>query len=179
MKFFILAALLLTSSFSFAQSKLRYLVSYNPETRLQRDSNTQQIAFNSLFNIGGGVVLDRTLVKFEFSKFEQNSGNPTLSVNRQHSEYVVWLNYDIMNLGPATVFAGLGGGFLQETVKTTLNGATTTDRGNLELLAGAGGGFRAVIADHFVGSIEGRFIASQNFDPNPQAAFVLGLGYLF
>jgi hypothetical protein len=162
----------------FKVEPLRYQILLNPEFRYERESS-QQMVFRQPLNIGIGLRKEKMSYIFEFSRFTEKTGNTTLSVERAHQEYVGWLNYSVTQFGVWNLFAGLGAGIYQETVKTSLNSSSATDAGEMQGLGGASFGVKALFIKHLIVGTEARLLAGQNFDPNPQLSLVFRIGAEF
>ena len=157
---------------------LRYLITVNPELRYERQQN-QQMTFRHPLNLSIGVRKEKFTYLLEFSQFKETSGNSVLSIDRSHAEYVGWFNYNVLPFGIWNVFGAMGAGAYQESIRTTLNGSSISDTGELQLMGGVGAGIKVLIEEHFLASLEGRLLGGQNFDPNPQGSLVFRFGVEF
>jgi hypothetical protein len=157
---------------------LKFQIFLGPEARYERDS-TQQLVFRSPFNFGLGLRKGRASLAAEYTKFTESSGNNTLSIDRTHEEYVLWGNYSFADFDIISFYASLGLGAYQESVTTILMGSSATDNGNMTFMGGTGVGGKLLLAQHFMISLEGRVLAGQNFDPNPQLGILLRFGAEF
>ncbi|HEY8269761.1 MAG TPA: hypothetical protein VIG33_02655, partial [Pseudobdellovibrionaceae bacterium] len=155
------------------------LLPFNLEFRYERDASQQTVDRRPKnFAIGAGTVASTIL--FEYSAFNENTGNKTLSLARTHQEYSFWWKEKFMNLEFLDAFFSGGVGGYEEKVTTTLSGAgSATDSSGLQALAGASVGLQSLMFNYVLVSIEGRLIAGKNFDPNPQGGILLRLGAEF
>lgn len=151
---------------------------YNPEIRYERDS-VQQVVNRSPLNFALGARKNATTFLLEYSAFEDKSGNSTLSVERQHREYVLWWKENLMNLELVDFFASLGMGAYEEKTITRLSGSSATDNTGAQFMGGLSAGMQSMFVKYILVSAEGRILAGQNFDPNPQLGFVLRFGVEF
>lgn len=151
----------------------------NAEVRYERDSS-QQMVDRQPVNFAFGVRQGPSTVLFEYSKFNETTGNATLSLDRSHEEYIFWWKQNILNTELVDFFISGGAGAYTEKVTTTLSGSgSTTDSSGLQPVGGASAGVHSVILKYVLISFEGRLMAGKNFDPNPQAGMLLRLGVEF
>lgn len=151
---------------------------YNPEVRYERDS-AQQIVNRSPLNFALGARKNATTFLLEYSSFSYKSGNNTLSVERQHREYVLWWKENLMNLELVDFFAALGVGGYEEKTITRLSSSNATDTTGAQAMGGLSAGVQSLFLKYILVSAEARILAGHNFDPNPQAGFVLRFGVEF
>lgn len=176
MKIFIFIFSLLFSTFSHAA--LYYQATYNSEIRYEREAS-QQMAARRPLNLGVGVRKAESSLIFEYSRFTEESGNTVTPIERVHQEYVLWLNYNLHQFYQWNLFAALGAGVYQDRVKTTLMDISTTDKGELQAMGGAGAGLKILLWEHLILSAEGRMYMGQNFDPDLQLGALLRIGAEF
>jgi len=151
---------------------------YNPEIRYERDTSQQMVSRQPL-NLALGLRRANSTWIFEYSRMSTDSGNSTLSISRRHQEYSLWWNQNVWNFELVNFFASVGVGGYQEDVTTALNGASTKDSGAMELMGGSSAGIKSLLWHHLIISLEGRLLAGQDFDPNPQASILLRFGAEF
>ncbi|MGZ3744334.1 MAG: hypothetical protein ACXVB1_10995 [Pseudobdellovibrionaceae bacterium] len=146
------------------------------EFRFEREES-QQMADRRPLNLALGGRKGSSSLLFEYSSFTETTGNVTLSLERTHQEYSFWWKEKFMDFEFMEAFfsAGLGGYEEKLTTSLAMSGSTT-DTSALQALGGAGAGLQTLVFKYVLLSIEGRFIAGKNFDPNPQASFLLRLG---
>ncbi|MBK9323228.1 MAG: hypothetical protein IPM97_09860 [Bdellovibrionaceae bacterium] len=163
------------SNFASATEKVHYQIYLNPELRYERDAS-QQMSFRQPMGIGFGLLKEKAAFILEGSHDTETSGNQTLSINRTHYRVGFWINYDLFQFGRSGFFAGVGAGPFLETVKTTLNGVSTLDNGEVQPFGGTSMGLRGLVFRRIVLSAEGRLIVGHNFDPNPQIGILFRIG---
>jgi hypothetical protein len=149
------------------------------ELRYERDS-TQQTTDRRPVNLALGIRKGASTILFEYSSFTEETGNATLFIARKHQEYSFWWKESLMNFELLDFFISGGLGGYQEKVTTTLAGSgSATDTNGFLAMGGAGAGIQTLIFRNIILSLEGRFIAGQNFDPNPQADLLVRVGVEF
>lgn len=158
----------------------------NPELRYER-SGSQEIVNRSPFNLGFAYQLGKYSLLTEFSKFKEESGNSTSSLERTHEDLSLWARYHFFKSGDKSsstnvyISGGLGG--FRETVTTTLMGASRTDTSETKLVSGLGIGgefnysFKKDI--DLIAAAEARSLMGQGYDPNPMWSAVIRLGIQF
>ena len=161
-----------------AQEKVHYQIYLNPELRYERDAN-QQMSLRQPLGVGFGARKEKATFILDTSYDTERSGNQTLSIDRSHYRVGFWLNYELYQFEQCNFFAGVGAGPFLETVKTTLNGVSTFDTGEIQPFGGAALGLRGFVFSRLVLSAEGRLLVGHNFDPNPQLGLLLRIGAEF
>ncbi len=151
----------------------------NVELRYERDSS-QQLVDRKPLNLALGVRNGPSTVLMEYSRFNEKTGNTTLSLDRVHEEYLFWWKQNIMNFEICDLFVAGGLGAYTEKVTTDLaGGSSVTDSSGNQLMGGVGAGIQSLVLKYLLVSLEGRMMAGKNFDPNPQPGAVLRLGVEF
>jgi hypothetical protein len=157
----------------------RYDLFLNAEIRWERDA-TQQMVDRHPFGLAVGVRKGPSTVLFEYSKFDEKTGNATLSLNRSHEEFLFWWKQNIMNFEMLDFFVSGGAGAYTEKVVTTLAGSgSSEDSTGLQVMGGISAGAQSLLFRYVLVSFEGRLMAGKNFDPNPQPGMLLRLGVEF
>lgn len=152
---------------------------WNSEIRYDRNAS-QQMQDRRLLNLALGAGKGPSTVIFEYSKFNEKTGNSTLSVDRIHEEYLFWWKQNALEYEQVSLFASVGAGAYAEKVVTSLAGSgSTTDKGRLEVAGGLGAGLQTLVFRYVLVSLEGRLVAGKNLDPNPQPGAVLRVGLEF
>jgi hypothetical protein len=151
----------------------------NGELRWERDS-TQQMVDRHPFGLAFGVRKGPSTVLFEYSKFDEKTGNATLALDRSHEEFLFWWKQNIMNFERVDFFISGGAGAYSEKVVTTLAGSgSAEDSTGLQMMGGVSGGVQSLLFRYVLVSFEGRLMAGKNFDPNPQPGMLLRVGVEF
>jgi len=151
----------------------------NFELRYERDA-TQQLVDRRPLNLALGVRKGPSTVLFEYSRFNETTGNATLSVDRTHEEFLFWWKQNILNFEMLDFFLAGGLGAYDEKVKTTFEGVgETTDSTGMQIMGGGSAGVQSLLWRYVLVSFEGRLMAGKNFDPNPQPSLLLRLGVEF
>lgn len=123
----------------------------------------------------------------EYSKFSQDSGNPTLMITRDHQETLLWGRWHLWRLRQkamqVTVYGGGGLGTYKEDVTTTLSGASMTESTGSKFMGGlaAGSDISYGFGERFgvIAAAEGRGLMGQEFDPNPTFSILIRTGVYF
>lgn len=159
---------------------------YSPEIRYERDENqslVQRKAHSYALALRKGMISGL----FEYTNYGVDSGNPTLDIDREHKDYLLWgrlhyydLNEDYLNF---SLYAALGAGTYQETVTTTLSGVATKDSGGNQMEGAAALGVDSTLAlqGHYglLLAAELRLFFGKDYDPNPQVSGVIRVGVQF
>ncbi|WP_413288943.1 hypothetical protein [Bdellovibrio sp. HCB337] len=182
---FLMLAMLLSTAVSHAaevksSSPWRFdIYPLNLELRYERDAS-QQLVDRRPLNFAVGVRRDSSTVLLEYSSFTEKTGNATLAIDREHTEYLVWWKENLINMEVVDFYITAGAGAYQEEVTTSLSGsANTTDSSGFQMMGGGSGGAQTMIADLVLINIEARLMIGKNFDPNPQASLLVRLGVEF
>jgi hypothetical protein len=125
-------------------------------------------------------------VLFEYSKFSQDSGNPTLNINREHQEMLLWGRWHLWRLEKrqmrVSVYGAGSAGTYKEEVTTTLSGVSQKDSTGAKLLGGLAAGADISYGWKnfgFVLAAEGRGLMGQELDPNPTFGGVIRTGLYY
>lgn len=149
------------------------------ELRYERNGS-QQIVDRQPRNLAIGAGRGASDFLFEYATFSENTGNATLSIERTHQEYSFWWKENIINMEIMDCFVSGGVGGYEEKVTTRFAGVgSATDTSGLQGLVGASVGLQSLLFRYVLLSLEGRFLAGRNFDPNPQGSILLRLGVEF
>ncbi|UYL09205.1 hypothetical protein B9G69_001265 [Bdellovibrio sp. SKB1291214] len=124
---------------------------------------------------------------FEYSKFSQDSGNPTLKITRDHQETLLWGRWHLWRLRKkamqVTVYGGGGLGTYKEDVTTTLSGSSVTESTGSKYMGGlaAGSDISYGFSESLgvIAAAEGRGLVGQEFDPNPTFGVLIRTGIYF
>lgn len=151
----------------------------NGEVRWERDA-TQQMVDRHPFGLAFGVRKGPSTVLFEYSKFDEKTGNATLALDRSHEEFLFWWKQNIMNFEMLDLFiAGAVGGYTEKVTTTLAGSGSSEDTTGLQMMGGVSAGVQSLIFRYVLVSFEGRLMAGKNFDPNPQPGMLLRLGVEF
>jgi hypothetical protein len=151
----------------------------NLEMRYERDSSQHMVDRRPL-NLSAGLRKGSSTWLFEYVTFSETTGNATLSIDRQHREYMFWWKENLINLELVDFYVSAGLGAYDEKVTTKLAGSSdAVDTSGLQMMGGASGGVQTKVAGYFLLSLEARILAGKNFDPNPQTSLLARLGIEF
>jgi hypothetical protein len=198
MKWSLLIATLCFSLFSHAQESRAKMPRPAPESdqlqifpldlemRFEKNAEGEYIDRKPL-NLSFSYRAPNWSVLFEYSKFEEESGNATSSIDRKHEEMTVWGRWHLWKFKEGrtrlSVFAAAAVGAYQEEVTTTLAGNSQTDKTGYQMLGGFGGGadisYQLTKTFGVIAAVEGRGLMAQDFDPNPTWGAVVRTGVLF
>ncbi|QLY25008.1 hypothetical protein [Bdellovibrio sp. KM01] len=126
-------------------------------------------------------------VLFEYSKFTEESGNPTLNIKRDHEEMLLWGRWHLWRLQKksmrVSVYGGGSLGTYKEDVTTTLSGTSQKDSTGGKFLSGlaAGADISYDFTKYFgvIAAAEGRGLIGQELDPNPTFGGVIRTGIYY
>ncbi|WP_413575920.1 hypothetical protein ACLVWU_16160 [Bdellovibrio sp. HCB290] len=127
-------------------------------------------------------------ILFEYSKFDESSGNSTLNIKREHSELLLWGRWHLWRQQQSkalrlSVYGAGGLGTYTENVTTTLSGTTQTDSTGSKMMGGFAAGadvsYDFVKSFGVVAAVEGRGLMGQEFDPNPTFGGVARAGFYY
>jgi hypothetical protein len=126
-------------------------------------------------------------VLFEYSKFSQETGNPTLKITRDHQETLLWGRWHLWRLRKKamqiTVYGSGGLGTYKEDVTTTLSGSSVVESTGSKIMGGlaAGSDISYDFAKSFgvIAAAEGRGLMGQEFDPNPTFSVLIRTGLYY
>jgi hypothetical protein len=155
----------------------------NPEIRYER-GNSQTLVDRQPLNIAVAYQHKKISLLMEYSRFEENTGNATSSIERTHQDLSLWFRHHFLETQSQSMtfslFGGAGAGTFDEEVKTTLMGASRLDKSPARFVAGlgVGGDLEVAVAKSvdFVVAVEGRTLLASEYDPNPVWSAVLRLG---
>lgn len=151
----------------------------NYEVRYERDAS-QQLVDRRLMNFAFGVRKGPSTVLFEYSRFNEESGNATLSLERRHEEYLFWWKQNILNFDYFDLFiAGAAGGYSEKVTTVLAGSGSTEDSSGLQIMGGGSAGIQTMLFKMVLVSFEGRLMAGKNLDPNPQPGMAFRLGVEF
>lgn len=156
------------------------------EMRYEKDAADEWVDRKPL-NLGISYRAPRWSLLFEYSRFTEDSGNSTLSVDRTHEEMLLWGRWHLWNLKAQrtqiSIYGAGGAGVYQETVKTGLSGSSETNTTGSKIMTGlaAGADMSYLFTRSFgvVAALEGRGLIASDFDPNPTWSAVVRTGILF
>lgn len=191
MRFFMLAAVLFFSMASYAQKTKSSYQAYvlGKELRYER-GNSQEIVDRSPINFSLALEIEQISLMFEYSQFEEYTGNETANISRKHQDASAWFRHHFYQdkLPDAkrwSVFAGGGVGGFEEEVKTTLMNYSRTDKAPIKLFAGlvfgAVAGVELKKDIEFLIAAETRALLASEYNPNPiwSAVMRMGIGVNF
>lgn len=170
-----------------APASTSFTIFATPEWRYERGSDLD-LGWVSALGFGFEVRHKFLALVVETLSFKDKSGNGTLSIEREHRDYIVSGHFFFWetsgNAGDFGVYAAGGAGFFNETVRTTLTGMTTSDTGDREFLGVAGVGAEANMKISTSNTalsfaVEARILSSKNFDPNPEPGVLARVGVRF
>lgn len=151
----------------------------NSEARFVRGVTQDFVSRSSTRNFAIGGRRGVNAVLFEYGLFSQPSGNATVSVTSERSEYMLWWKRYLYSFEIADIYSSLGVGGYREEVRTTFYGATSSDLGLTSAMAGAGIGVGSLLFKYVTVNLEARLIAGSNFDPNPTPGILFRSGIEF
>lgn len=157
------------------------------EMRYERASS-QDFETRHFLNFAFAYQKNNLSALFEYSKFNDDSGNTTSNIETSHQELILWGRWHFVTAkaesAPVQVslYGGLGIGAYQDQVKTTLMGQSQTDESGTKVLTGLsfGGDLTCSLSKDFalLAALEGRTLFSGDFDPNPLVSGVARVGIL-
>ncbi len=151
----------------------------NGEIRWERDA-TQQMVDRHPFGLAFGVRKGPSTVLFEYSKFDEKTGNAALALDRSHEEFLFWWKQNLINFEMLDLFAaGAAGGYTEKVTTTLAGSGSSEDSTGLQMMGGVSAGAQSLLFRYVLVSFEGRVMAGKNFDPNPQLGMLLRLGVEF
>lgn len=168
-----------------AKSEMQlYMV--NPELRYER-GNSQDLVDRKPMNLAFAYKYKKISILAEYSRFMENTGNVTSSIERTHQDFSLWFRHHFLETKSRkmifSLFGDAGVGAFDEEVKTTLMGDSRTDKSPAKFMTGLGvGGDLAVNLTEgfdFIVAVEGRTLLASEFDPNPVWSALLRLGFSF
>ncbi len=118
-------------------------------------------------NLALGLRLAKHRISLEYSAFGEKTGNDTFHIERKFQDLLGWYRYAWWTRGMWGLTAGLGLGTYQEEVTTYFYNLKENTSSGAQWATGAGLGLEFEPISYLVFSIEGRLIAGQNLDPNP------------
>lgn len=156
--------------------QLRYEKS---ETSTNSDRVSQAYAF--------GLRYSDVSVLFENSKYNVNTGNLALNVEREHIENLLFVRLHFaektMSFIDYGFFVAMGAGSYQENITTRVYSSQSYDKGNLELATTTALGAQVVVNQtqyvKLFSEFEARLTSGRDFQPNPHIGLVYRLGLLF
>lgn len=161
---------------------------FNPEFRLERGAS-QELEIRSPLNFALSYTATRGALLVEYSKFNEQTGNSTSAIDRNHQEVMAWGRYHLLQAGSMKelkvfrLHAGVGVGGYEEEVTTTLMGDSRTDKAALKFMSGLslGADMNLYVNDRFGFSLgaEARGLFAADFNPNPTWSGVVRLGLIF
>lgn len=156
----------------------------NKEMRFERNDQ-QEVADVKPASFAIGYRLDKISLSLQYSDYQEKTGNTVYSVERHHSDLMLWGNYYFFNHQPISsiqfqFFAGVGAGSYNETINTSFQGSGREDAAKPKFLSGINLGsqvfFKVTDNFKFVLNLEGRALMSADFDPNPMPSAIARLG---
>jgi hypothetical protein len=161
----------------------------NFEMRYERDAS-QDFVERQPLNFGVAIHDGAWSGLLEYSRYSEDSGNATSMISRTHEEGVLWGRYHFWRIPNSSgtlefnMYGGVALGGYQEKVTTTLMGSSQTDNGTFKFMSGLAAGieFSALLPNKkfgVVADLEGRALASSDFDPNPLWGAVFRFGLQF
>ncbi|MDG0815407.1 hypothetical protein [Bdellovibrio svalbardensis] len=199
MKFILVCLSLLLSTAAMAQvSRLKtpqpvaestlQLFPLGMEMRYERN-NDQELATHGFLNFAFAYQRNNLSALFEYSKYSEDSGNATTSIDHSHQEMILWGRWHFLRSKKEfmplqfSIYGGLGVGTYQDEVKTTLLGTSQTDKSGNKVLSGlaVGGDIAYGFTKDFgvMAALEGRTLFAGDYDPNPVFSGLARLGIFF
>jgi hypothetical protein len=160
-----------------SESEVQFLGTYGLETRLERNQD-QMLVDRSLKNFSLGFSVDHWLYALEYNTFSESTGSNSLTVDRKVEAASLTLLWMGLPWGALRPLLGGGVGVSQETIKTQLLGAVSTDHGNPNYFGFGSLGAR-IDVDVIWLSVEFRVLGFQRADPNPTGDILGRLGFYF
>ncbi|WP_413582627.1 hypothetical protein [Bdellovibrio sp. HCB288] len=198
MRLILAALVLLVSTNAFAQqSRMKrpvvapqinqlqiYLLSF--ELRYEKDAAENWLEQKPQ-NISFAYRATAWSILFEYSKFNESSGNSTLNIERDHKEMVLWGRWHLWRHGqknPRFSIFGAGGiGTYTEEITTTLASDRLTESTGAKMMGGfavgADASYQFTKSFGAIASFEGRALMGQDFDPNPTFGGIVRTGLFF
>jgi opacity protein-like surface antigen len=132
------------------------------------DQRFQNSVLPPLFGVGMRLDQDfsRWTARIEYSVDESLDGNPTLSVRRKRQAALAWATRDLGLARGWVPYVGLGSGFVQSEIVTTLNGASETGAGGWKGAFAGAVGFRADWSEILTVRAELRYESAESFKTN-------------
>ncbi len=145
--------------------------------------NTERVSSAYAF----GLRYSDISMLFENSKYNVNTGNLALNVEREHIENLLFVR---LHFAEKTIsfldcgfFVAMGLGSYQENITTRVYSSQSYDKGNLELATTTALGAQLVLNQtqyvKLFSEFEARLTSGRDFQPNPNVGLVYRLGLLF
>lgn len=150
----------------------------NAEQRFIENQN-KEMRFISATNLAVELSHDLHQVIFEKAEFKEHSGNSTLNFDEKNEEYHVSYLHEVYHWSQLlSLHFGLGIGQYNSSVKTNYLNTTTEDNSGNTLLA-SGIVSTQIQYQYLHGQFDFKLIQAKDYNPQPQACFVLRLGVRF
>lgn len=146
---------------------------------VEKDSDGRNYSARAPWLAQAGYRFDKYELFVEHSRFYDQSGESTYTINRTHEEWGVGLSYSFLTWKNLRLFSAYELGRQQEVVKTQAGTVSSVDYGDGEWLHSLRLGTTSVLWRGLYMSGELRADFSSNFNPNPRPGGFLLLGYLF
>lgn len=175
LKIFAIFFVFLLSISAQASSKFTAMMGYGLDARAERDQE-QSVLPRYWHSIVLGAGYKPWMGLFEYSTFNEASGNDTLSVTRKTETALLWLQWHTEDAWAFRPYIGLGLGGYREVTDSTFYADTRTDQSEwAEHIAGAIGLRWATVSPMWL-SIEGRLHSNKYLDPSPMLGLLLRIG---
>lgn len=188
MRLWLFAVLFFSGASAYAQNSgsatAVSLYLFNPEMRYER-AESQDLEDRRPFNFALGYQSSEFSLLAEYTRFSEETGNATATIDRNHQDVLVWFRYHALktSVGDAIrgyLFVGAGAGGYMEEVTTSLMGVSRTDKDQWKFQSGLvlGGETSVLIYQNWqlVAGLEGRTLFASDNEPNPLWSAVLRLG---
>ncbi len=126
-----------------------------------------------------GIIFDRHFFSLEYSTFRDTTGNGTFRVDRKFQDLLLWYRYTLFQKRKLRGTGGAGLGIYQEDIVTGFYNTREGTASGTKWSAGAVAGLEYELLEEVVVALEGRLLAGQNFDPNPQPSVMTRMYFQF
>src|SRR5690606_3017959 len=123
-------------------------------------------------NLALGLSYERHLWTLEYSSFSESSGNATFGVERRFQDALAWYRYRWFNIKDLHGTAGVGAGAYFERVTSEFYDQVSIAESGPQWSTAVGLGLEYQPLDYISFMLEGRLIAGQNLDPNPNPSLL-------
>lgn len=131
------------------------------------------------WHLSFGIVFDRSITTIEYSTFQQKTGNDTFNVDRKFQDLLAWYRYMLISKNNFRVVGGFGLGFYQEEIESHFYESTDFSTSGTKWAAATAVGIEYDFEPHLGISLDGRLMAGQNLDPNPQPSILTRFYFQF
>jgi hypothetical protein len=126
-----------------------------------------------------GMIFRKHFVSLEYSTFKEKTGNNTFAVERDFHDLLAWYRYSLKDNSRYRYNIGLGLGMYQEVIVTRFYESKEESFSGPKVTYGAVAGVEYDLSRKFVIALDGRLLAGENLDPNPQPAILTRIYFQF